>query len=129
MAVVNVKDLYDVIDFMAALGTAVEASFASGKSITLADLPNLFPALYLAIPAIEGIENVPVTIKAMSPEDVAKMEAYVATKLNLQDKKAQDVIEDALRVVMEIWLFVNKYFITVPVPANGTTANNNASAV
>lgn len=105
------NDLKEVVVFAISLGQGIEKSLNDDGKLTLTDLPNFFPTLLKVVPAIEGIENVPFYIKAISQEEAAELITFIKTELDLEDDKAEKFIEDAVRIVLDIWLVVKQYFI------------------
>ena len=119
MAEISIKDLREVADFMINLGQGIDNSLKDDGVLTVSDLPNILPTLMSVVPALEGIGNVPITIKAMSEDEKNELYKYIADKLTLSDKDTEKFIEDALRVVLDLWMVINKYFLKA-IPDNTT---------
>lgn len=134
---VSSKDLKEVVSFVIAMGTGIEKSLKEDGQLTISDLPNLFPALFKIMPAIEGLENVPVYIKAMNKEEADEIFEYVKTELELESDQVEGFIEDAVRVILDLWVVLSKYFFKPvsgiqeqPSDLNGETPNtDNPEAV
>ena len=112
---ISAKDLKEVVSFVIAVGDGIEKSLADDGKLTITDMPKLFPALFKIMPAIEGAENIPVYIKAMDKAEADDLFEYVKTELELEDSAVEGFIEDATRIVLDLWVVLGKYFFkTVP---------------
>lgn len=113
--VATMEDTKDVVMFVIKLGQAIEKSLKNDGEISFKDAPNFFKVLTKAIPAIEGVKNVPMEIADMTPEKVEELKAFVKAELDLEDDKAEIFIEDSFGVVLKIWNIYMNYFAPKPV--------------
>jgi hypothetical protein len=97
------------IDFAIALGKAIEASAKDGKW-NLLDIPNFIPALAKLLPAFENIDEIPLEFAALTPEQLDELKAYVQAELDLEDDEVEAFVEDAFKVMLDIFMLVKLYF-------------------
>ena len=107
---VGLKETKEVLDLVITLGKGIEASMEDDK-ITLGDLPNFFNVLFQIVPAIEGIDQVPMEFKLASDEEAEELKQYLRDELDLQDDEMEAFIEEAFNVVLTIWQVVKKFFL------------------
>lgn len=117
--IVGMTETKQAVDFAIALGKAIEVSAEDGNW-NLLDIPNFIPALAKLLPAIEGADQIPFEFQALTPEQLDELKAYVTAELDLNDDQVEAFIEDAFKVLLDIFMLVKLYFITVP-PAEGAS--------
>lgn len=106
---VGLTETKQAVDFAIALGKGIEASAQDGKW-NLIDIPNFIPALAQLLPAIEGLDQVPLEFAALTPEQIDELKAYVNANLDLSDDEVEAFIEDAFKVMLDIFMLVKLYF-------------------
>ncbi len=107
---VGLTETKQAVDFAIALGKGIEASAQDGKW-NLVDIPNFIPALAQLLPAFEGADQIPFEFTALSPEQIDELKAYVNANLDLADDEAEAFIEDAFKVMLDIFMLVKLYFM------------------
>lgn len=107
---VGLTETKQAVDFAIALGKGIEASAQDGKW-SLIDIPNFIPALASLLPAIEGLDQVPLEFAALTPEQIDELKAYVNANLDLNDDEVEAFIEDAFKVMLDIFMLVKLYFM------------------
>lgn len=107
---VGMTETKQAIDFAIALGKAIEVSAEDG-TWNLLDIPNFIPALAQLLPAIEGADQIPLEFENLTPEQVDELKAYVQANLDLADDETEAFIEDAFKVMLDIFMLVKLYFI------------------
>jgi len=110
---VGLTETKQAIDFAIALGKGIEKSSADGKW-NLVDIPNFIPALAALLPAIEGADQIPFEFKALTTEQIDELKAYVNANLDLEDDQTEAFIEDAFKVMLDIFMLVKLYFMQTP---------------
>lgn len=111
VVMIAIKDLYEITDFIIAFGVGLDRSLKDDGALTVKDLPNLLPLLLKVVPALEGVDGIPIALKAMDKEDGDKYYAHIKDQLgDISDEETQAFIEDSLRVVLDLWIVLNKYF-------------------
>lgn len=109
VAVVDVKELTDVVDFaldFVVLGQAI----AKDKKIDLSDLGSIIGAVPALISdgaqAYDNHEKIPAELSDLSGEEVAAMVAHVMARLSLEEGKAKAVLEAALKAAYANFVLV-----------------------
>ena len=111
--IVGMTETKQAIDFAIALGKAIEVSAEDG-TWNLLDIPNFIPALAKLLPAFEGAEQIPFEFQQLTPEQLDELKAYVTAELDLNDDEVEAFIEDAFKVLLDIFMLVKLYFMTTP---------------
>jgi hypothetical protein len=106
---VGLVETKQAIDFAIALGKAVENSQEDGVW-NLMDIPNFIPAIMKLLPAVQGGEQIPIEFVQLTPEQLDELKAYVTAELDLNDEEVEAFIEDAFKVMLDIFMLVKLYF-------------------
>src|SRR4030067_1312372 len=106
---VGLTETKQAVDFAIALGKAIEASAEDGVW-NLLDIPNFLPALTKFLPAFENVDQIPLEFEALTAEQVEELKAYVTAELDLSDEEVEAFIEDAFKVMLDIFMLVKVYF-------------------
>ena len=109
---IGLVETKQAIDFAIALGTGIEKSASDGVW-NLSDIPNFIPAIVKLIPAIDGADQILLEFEALTPEQVAELKLYVSEQLDLEDDELEAFIEDAFKVMLDIFMLVKLYFSPV----------------
>jgi len=97
-----------VLKFAIELTKAIQSSLEDDK-LNFSDLPNFIPAFTAMIPAITDIDEVMVELGAATHEDADQLKQYVKDELDMTDKKAEDFIENAFGVALDVYIMVRDY--------------------
>jgi len=106
---IGLKETKEAIDLAIALGRGIEKSLGDDK-IDFTDIPNFIPATMVLFSAIDGIEDVPLEFNVASKEEIDELKAYVQSQLDLEDDKLEAFIEDAFKVLLDIFVIYKAYF-------------------
>lgn len=106
---VGLVETKQAIDFAIALGKAVENSQEDGVW-NLMDIPNFIPAIVKLLPAVQGGDQIPIEFVQLTPEQLDELKAYVTAELDLNDDEVEAFIEDAFKVMLDIFMLVKLYF-------------------
>lgn len=107
--VIGFKETKEAVDLAIALGQGIEKSL-DDKKIDFKDIPNFIPASMLLFQGFDSIEDVPLEFKLASQEEVEELKTYVQTRLDLDDDKLEGFIEDAFKVLIDIFILYKLYF-------------------
>jgi hypothetical protein len=107
---VGFTETKQVLDLVITLCSGIAKSLEDDK-ISFEDLPNFFAVIYQLVPAVEGIDQVPMEFKLASAEEAEELKQYLKDNLDLPDDKMESFIEDSFGVVLDIWQLVKQYFI------------------
>lgn len=114
---VGLDETKQAVDFAIGLGKAIEASAEDGVW-NLMDIPNFIPALLKLFPAIEGADQIPLEFAQLTPDQITELKAYVTEQLDLNDDEVEAFIEDAFKVMLDVFMLVKLYFLP-PVEGDG----------
>jgi hypothetical protein len=115
---VGLVETKQAIDFAIALGKAVENSQEDGVW-NLMDIPNFIPAIVKLLPAVQGGDQIPIEFVQLTPEQLDELKTYVTAELDLNDEEVEAFIEDAFKVMLDIFMLVKLYFT----PSEDVTAD------
>jgi len=101
------------IDLAIALGTGIEKSLAD-KKLDFTDIPNFIPAFLVLFSAIEGAEDIPMEFSIADSTEIDELKKYVQDKLDLEDDKVEGFIEDAFKILLDIFMVYKLYFAPQP---------------
>jgi hypothetical protein len=101
----DVKETKEVIDLGLTIAEIVHEAKKDGK-IDLSDAALLMKLVPVAGPGIQGIGQVPAELADLSAEEAAELSAHVMAKLALDDPKARDIVEKALKAAAANWALV-----------------------
>lgn len=90
----GIKDLKEFLAFSIALGNAIGSALEDGK-INITDAFKFFPALRLAQPAFDGIENVWPELQDLDQQEHDELLAYVVKNFKIPQARAEAYIEVA----------------------------------
>jgi len=107
---VGIGELKDVIAFGAGIGNALGKSLEDGK-ISLGEYVNFIPALLDFPAAVQGFDKVKAEILDIDPEEKIELEQFVKDRFDIAQDDAEEFIEDAIGVALDVFEFVNKHFI------------------
>jgi len=98
----GIQNLKELADFVLGIGNGVSASLADGK-MGLTDLLHFQGAVFTALPAFQGIDQVDEEFFDLSETEKAELNAYVASKLQLAPghAKVEQIVESVLTIVVE----------------------------
>ena len=102
----SIENAKTVIRFTTSLAEGIAAGLADGK-FQINDALALLPAIVdlpAAITAAQGIE-----FADLSEQDVAELVAYAKDELSLPDENIEDRIEDALKLVGALAVYVKSW--------------------
>ena len=97
----SVKELKELLVFLAAIGNAVDASTKDG--LGWEDVGAFVPAFMLAQEAFVGLAEIPLEAKDLSVDEMKEIEAAIASQLSLEDKKLEGVIEKAFSMMASLY--------------------------
>ncbi len=103
----GVQDLIELLDFLIALGHAVDRSLADGK-MSAEDMLHLIPVMTSAGPALGGLMNVPKEIADMSAEESEMVYKHIEQKFDIANDKVEEIVETSLAVAVSIYGLVKK---------------------
>jgi len=106
---IGFKETKEAIDLAIALGKGIEKSLGDDK-IDFKDIPNFIPATMVLFAAIDGVEDIPLEFSVASKEEIDELKAYVQSQLVLEDDKLEAFIEDAFKVLLDIFVIYKAYF-------------------
>lgn len=106
----GLKETKEVIIFTAKLGNAIGKSLADGK-ITFTDAANFIDPLMKLPAAFAGIENVPAELSDMNEADRQELIQVAKDEFDLDNDKAEILIEDTFELGTLLGQYVNKHFI------------------
>lgn len=110
---VGFAETKQAIDLAIALGKGIEKSLTD-KKLDFADVPNFIPAFMVLFAAIQGAEDIPMEFSVASKEETDELKKYVQDNLDLEDDKVEGFIEDAFKVLLDIFMVYKLYFAPVP---------------
>lgn len=117
---VGFAETKQAIDLAIALGKGIEKSLADGQ-LNFTDVPNFIPAFMVLFQAIEGAEEIPMEFSIADAAQIDELKQYVKDNLDLEDDKLEAFIEDAFKVLLDIFMVYKLYF--APAPATDETPN------
>jgi hypothetical protein len=97
---IGIDNLKKLTKFVVLLANAIDKSTRDGLSF--ADAGNFIPALMEAPKAFENIGELSAEIKDLDAEEIKELKVLISQELNLVDKDLEDVINHALRVLVDI---------------------------
>lgn len=110
---VGFKETKQAIDLAIALGKGIEKSLADDK-LDFTDIPNFMPAFLTLFQAIEGAEEIPMEFTIANSEEIDELKQYVKEHLDLEADQLEAFIEDAFKVLLDIFMVYKLYFASKP---------------
>lgn len=101
VASAGVKELKEVVDLVLEVGAVVKSALADGK-VGLEDATLVFRVVPKIGPALEGIKGIPAELKDLSVEEASELATHIMAKLAVDDARAREIIEAALKVGVAI---------------------------
>lgn len=101
----GVKELKELIGLILSLLKVGKGALADGK-LSLVDLAGLLVVLPNVQAALEGITEVPAELKDLDQDEAAELASYVMVELAVDDAKAKEVVEAALKALVAIYAVV-----------------------
>jgi hypothetical protein len=95
------KETKEVIDLVIALAKGIESALEDGK-IELTDALALIPAVMKAPAAFGDAAKIPAELKDLSEGEHAALVAWAKAELDLKDDKAEEQIELAISVGLQL---------------------------
>lgn len=108
------KELKELVD-LALTGVEVGVKASADGKVDVQDLGLLLTLVPTVGPAIDGIGEIPGELADLSTEEAAELVAHVMAKLAVDDAKAREVIEKALKAAAAVYALVKA--IKAPAPA------------
>lgn len=99
---VGVKEIRDVLDLIVD-GVKVGVEIGKDGKFTADDVTTLFRLIPALGPAFDNIKGIPAELKDMDPSEAAELVAHVATRLSLENAKAQAIVEKSLKIAVAIY--------------------------
>jgi len=100
------KETKDLLKVIIQTGNATSVSIKDG--LTSADLPNFFAPIMLVPEAINGIEKIGEELKTMTEADRTELVEFIKTELVLENKKIEEIVEDGLAIIANIYSLILK---------------------
>jgi len=109
---VGMEETKSVLTFVIALATAVQKTEAAG-SVNLASIANFIPIVMTIGPALAGLKEMQVELKAITPAEAADLKAWVITQVPnaISDAHVDQFIEGAFAVVLDLWIVIRDFFL------------------
>lgn len=104
----QMKETEEILVFGAKLLRAIEDSYTD-KSITIMDLPNFIPVVASLMPAIDGVGDVVLEIKAANPEEIEALKAKVKEIIDLADEDFEVFTERVFAIALDIYSLTQLY--------------------
>lgn len=96
---IDVKNTKEALDLVLALYKAGDGALADGK-LGFDDLAQLMAVVPKIGPAVADMGKIPQEFADLDSAEAAELVAHVAAGLALQDEKAKDVLDAALKVLV-----------------------------
>lgn len=109
---VGMAETKSVLTFVITLAKAVDQSAADGK-INLTDVANFIPVVMTIGPALAGLKEMQVELKAITPAEAADLKAWVITQVPnvVSDQHVDEFIQGAFAVVLDLWIVIRNFFL------------------
>ncbi len=101
----GIDETKDVIEFGISLTNSLMHAFSDGK-ITLADVPYFIAPMTKLPSALSGINMVPFEVGDIQKFELQKLTGFVKENLDIDDKKAKNIIEYSLLIIYDIYELV-----------------------
>lgn len=102
----GIKNLKEVVVFLALTANATDVSTKDGLQPT--DFGNYMGAIGTLPAALADLDEVPAEIKDLDEAEKAEILAELKTKLTLEDKVLEGLIEEGLTIAAGLWGLVEK---------------------
>lgn len=106
----GIDETKELVGFLVALGNGVGETISSGKW-SFGAVKNFVSAIQKALPALSGIDKVPEELLELSFEERDELHNYISNEFDLEDDVIESVMEDGLRIVLDLLTFVQVHFI------------------
>ena len=106
----NIKETVDGVIFLTSLGVAVSTSLKDDGKITGGDLPYFLEPVKNLPSFILGIEKIPTELKDQITEEELT-EIITAIKNELPNDSSEELIADAVKLLIEAKNFTYKHFV------------------
>lgn len=122
----TLKDTKEALIFVFALVKAIDESLKNDGKFTLGDVPNFLNALLAVKAAFEDIDMIPVEFENLTEEQAIELKAFVGSQFDISDDKVEEAIEDAISVILDIWVIYSRYFNSKEVTNEGQVKTDTA---
>lgn len=102
---VGTKELTEMVDFVIALGMAVDKSLADGH-LDMGDAFNLYPVLQAAPAAFADANKIPTEIEDLSDDEFEELMNHVQEEFDIADDALEEVLERAFNIMTNLTLLV-----------------------
>jgi len=98
----GLKETTEVCDLIVDM---VKVGIEIGKDgkVSVEDVTTLFRLIPVVGPAFDNLKAIPEELKDMDPSEAAELVAHVATRLALENEKAQVITEKSLKCAVSIY--------------------------
>lgn len=103
----KLKETKELVSFVCALANSLGKIGENGKP-ALRDVMHLVPLMYKIPTAIDGVDDIPQEVKAMSEADLAELVQSIKDELDLPQDKIEAAIEDGLDVAVKLYALAKK---------------------
>jgi hypothetical protein len=115
---VDNDEIKKVISVIVGLGNAWKGSMADGK-FDWTDAMRFIPIAMEIGPAIQGFADVPIELKAETPEKLVELKQWIHDQMPglITDAKLDEFVQESFALVLSLWVVINNYFLTPKAPA------------
>lgn len=114
----NNKDTKELLTFVFGFVKGIDDSLQGDGKFTVSDIPNFLPSLLAVKAAFEDIDMVPVEFANMTQEEADELKVWVEENFKISANKVEEAIEDAITIVLDIWVLYVRYFNKPEEPGN-----------
>lgn len=95
----SLKETKEMLDFVLEMAEVSEKVFVDGK-FEMSKLALFMGPLMMIQPALDNVADVEKELRDMDDEERAELVAYIQEKVDLEDDKAEMILERALEMVV-----------------------------
>lgn len=111
----GVKETQELIKFAAELDNAAGLIMQDDR-FSWDEIIQLVPALIALPAAISGITEVPGEMGDLDQTEKTALAQYLADEFDIPQEQLEEAVEDHLKTALDIWMLVNKYYLTPAAP-------------
>lgn len=102
----GINELKEVVAFGVSLGNALGKALEDGK-ITLTDAGLVVDPLLKAVPAFNGLEQVPAELADLTDEEKAELLQFVSEAFDIPQEKTEALVERGLKIAVDVIGFIS----------------------
>jgi len=106
----GIKETKELIKFASDLGEGIGKSLEDNKW-TIGDIYNFVPAAQSAFAGIGGVDQVLEELKDLDEAEKEELKDYVVEEFDIPQDEAEEYVEKAISIALDIWFFVKKFFV------------------